>query len=174
MSFTFERIVTDRTADGESVIADEGPIPTQTVLGIDFLNLWGTPDGIPVVGSGDNPKSEFEPFFPGPGGTRFMICTFPPDEATGDADALAAAEAEQPGGIGGVFEGDDPGMHTTDSVDYGICLDGELILALGDGSERRITPGTCVVQRGTRHAWRNRSGKPATMAYIYVAAERTS
>lgn len=101
-----------------------------------------------------------------------MICTFPPEATTGDAAALAEAERQQPGGIGGVFEGDDPGMHVTDSVDYGILLDGELVLELDDGAERRITPGTCVVQRGTRHAWRNRSGKPATMAYIYIAAER--
>jgi hypothetical protein len=172
MDFKIERIVTDRTEDDRSVFADEGPVPTQTVLGIRFLNLWGTGDGIPEVGAGDNPASVFDPFFPGPGGTRFMICEFPPDPPEGDAEALAAARRAQPGGIGGVFEDENPGMHVTDSIDYGICLDGELVLELGDGSERHITPGTCVVQRGTRHAWRNRSGKPATMAYIYLAAQR--
>lgn len=172
MPFDFQRIVTDRTSDDESVFADEGPVPTETVLGIHFLNLWGTEDGIPRVGAGDNDKSTFDPFFPGPGGSRFMICEFPPDPPTGNSDALAEAEKEQPGGIGGVFEGENPGMHTTDSVDYGIMLEGELVLELGNGEERRITPGTCVVQRGTRHAWRNRSGRPATMAYIYLAAER--
>ncbi len=173
MTFEFKRIVTDRTADGKSVFDSEGPVELETVLDIDFLNMWGTPAGIPRVGAGDNPAPEFEPFFPKPGGSRFMIVQFPPEAPTGDADALAKAEEEQPGGIGGVFESDDPGMHVTDSIDYGICLEGELYLELDDGEERRITPGTCVVQRGTRHAWRNRSGKVATMVYIYIAAERT-
>jgi uncharacterized cupin superfamily protein len=62
-----------------------------------------------------------------------------------------------------VFEPDNPGMHTTDSVDYGICLEGEMHLELDNGQEIRLTPGACVVQQGTRHAWHNRSEKPALM-----------
>ena len=68
------------------------------------------------------------------------------------------------------FEPDNPGMHTTDSVDYAICLAGELVLRLDDGAERTVTPGTVVVQRGTRHAWRNRTSKPAMMAFVLLGA----
>ena len=64
----------------------------------------------------------------------------------------------QPGLIG-AYEPDNPGFHTTDSVDYGVCLSGEIHLELDDGEMREITPGTIVVQLGGRHAWR-KSLKP--------------
>jgi quercetin dioxygenase-like cupin family protein len=73
-----------------------------------------------------------------------------------------------------VFEPDNPGMHTTDSVDYGICLEGEMHLELDNGQEIRLTPGACVVQQGTRHAWHNRSDKPALMCYVLIGADRDS
>lgn len=64
-------------------------------------------------------------------------------------------------------------MHTTDSVDYGICLSGEIYLELDDGAVEYITPGTVVVQRGTRHAWRNRGDEDCTMVFVLVGAQRT-
>lgn len=63
-------------------------------------------------------------------------------------------------------------MHTTDTVDYGICVQRELWLELDDGAEERVTPGTVVVQRGTRHAWRNRGDELATMIYVSIGAQR--
>jgi quercetin dioxygenase-like cupin family protein len=74
----------------------------------------------------------------------------------------------------GAFEPDHPGIHTSDSIDYGVCLEGEMWLQL-DGDERTavvITPGTCVVQRGTRHSWTNRGDKPATMLFVLIGADR--
>jgi quercetin dioxygenase-like cupin family protein len=71
------------------------------------------------------------------------------------------------------FKPDNPGFHTSDSIDYGVCLEGEMWLVLDDDHEARITPGTVVVQRGTRHAWQNRSDKPATMLYVLVGADRS-
>ena len=70
------------------------------------------------------------------------------------------------------LELDNPGMHTTDSVDYGIVIAGEVYLELDNGEERLLTAGDCVVQNGTRHAWINRSGKPVTMAFILLGADR--
>ena len=63
-------------------------------------------------------------------------------------------------------------MHTTDTVDYGVLLDGELHLELDNRATRRLTPHDVVVQNGTRHAWRNRSDKPATMLFVLVGASR--
>ncbi|MBW0089594.1 cupin domain-containing protein [Pseudonocardia sp. KRD-184] len=177
MSFDVKRIVTDRTADGKSVFANEGPAPADTVLGLEIHNIWGTGDGGPSVGAGNNSATVPFPFFPGPGGTRFIVVRFPPESAAaadGDPEAAVAdAEQKQPGLVG-VFEPDTPGMHTTDSIDYGICVDGELFLELDDGAELHVTPGTCVVQRGTRHAWHNRGDRPCTMIYVLVGAERTA
>lgn len=71
------------------------------------------------------------------------------------------------------LEVDNPGMHTTDSVDFGIVLDGEIHLELDNGAERGLVTGVCVVQNGARHAWRNRSGQPTTMAFVLLGTKRT-
>lgn len=58
-------------------------------------------------------------------------------------------------------------MHRTESVDYGIVIEGELTLVLDD-SEVLLKPGSVVIQRGTNHAWANRSGRPCRMLFILV------
>ncbi|RZT87327.1 hypothetical protein EV383_4245 [Pseudonocardia sediminis] len=177
MTFDVRKVVTDRAADGRSVFGPEKATEPDTALGLEIHNIWGTDDGTPVVGAGDNPATVPFPFFPGPGGTRFIVVRFPPESAEPSAgdpeEAVADAERRQPG-LTGVFEPDTPGMHTTDSIDYGVCVDGEIYLELDDGDEVHVTPGTCVVQRGTRHAWHNRSNRACTMVYVLVGATRTA
>jgi quercetin dioxygenase-like cupin family protein len=63
-------------------------------------------------------------------------------------------------------------MHTTNSVDYVMVLDGDLWLELDDGQLTRLGPGDAVAQNGTRHARRNLSAKPATIAVVQVGAGR--
>jgi quercetin dioxygenase-like cupin family protein len=63
-------------------------------------------------------------------------------------------------------------MHTTDTVDYGIVLEGEVWLELDDGQQIHLHPHDVVVQNGTRHAWRNRSDKPVRMAFVLIGARR--
>jgi uncharacterized cupin superfamily protein len=58
-------------------------------------------------------------------------------------------------------------MHRTRSIDYGIVLEGEIYLILDD-SEVLLRTGDVVVQRGTDHAWENRSDRVARMAFILV------
>ncbi|MCD2114599.1 cupin domain-containing protein [Rhodococcus rhodochrous] len=164
-----KRIVTARTEGGTSVFADLGEPRRATAGGMDIVNVWGTPDGGAQVAAGNIDDPVLFPFFPGPGGTRLCVVHFPPQSEGHDDDT--DPEETQPGLIG-VFEQDSPGMHTTDSVDYGICLSGEIILELDDGREELVTPGTIVVQRGTRHAWRNRSNEVCTMVYALIGAER--
>lgn len=48
-------------------------------------------------------------------------------------------------------------MHRTVSIDYGVCLEGEIICLLDSGEERLLKRGDVCVQRGTMHAWRNPS-----------------
>jgi uncharacterized cupin superfamily protein len=52
-------------------------------------------------------------------------------------------------------------------VDYGIVIEGELTLVLDD-SEVPLRAGSVVVQRGTNHAWANRSGRPCRMLFVLV------
>jgi len=60
-----------------------------------------------------------------------------------------------------------PLMHRTESVDYGVVIEGEMTLVLDD-SEVLLKEGSVVVQRGTNHAWANRSGKPCRMLFVLV------
>jgi uncharacterized cupin superfamily protein len=60
-----------------------------------------------------------------------------------------------------------PLMHRTESVDYGVVIEGELTLVLDD-SEVLLRPGSVVVQRGTNHAWANRSGRTCRMLFVLV------
>jgi len=61
-------------------------------------------------------------------------------------------------------------MHRTESVDYGIVIEGELTLIV-DKDEAVLKPGSVVVQRGTNHAWANRSGKMCRILFILVGGQ---
>ena len=63
-----------------------------------------------------------------------------------------------------------PGFHKTSSVDYAIVLSGE-IYALMDEGEVLLKAGDVLVQRGTNHAWSNRTDAPACLAFVLVDAE---
>ena len=63
-----------------------------------------------------------------------------------------------------------PGFHKTSSVDYAIVLSGE-IYALMDEGEVLLRAGDVLVQRGTNHAWSNRTDDPARLAFVLIDAE---
>jgi quercetin dioxygenase-like cupin family protein len=60
-----------------------------------------------------------------------------------------------------------PLMHRTETVDYAVVLDGEIYLLLDD-ADIKLSAGDVVIQRGTNHAWSNRSGKPVRMLYVLI------
>ncbi|HZZ50488.1 MAG TPA: cupin domain-containing protein [Pseudonocardia sp.] len=180
MGTQISRVVTGVDAAGTSVFYSNEALPAHTLAmmpGAQFYKVWGTEGAVrsPVT----DPEPDNHTFFPGQGGTRFGLLTFPPDPAPDAAPAaqpdestlnelVAEAEEKFPGLIG-AFEPDAPGMHQTVTVDYAIVLAGELWLELDDGAEVRLPTGSCVVQNGARHAWRNKSNGPATLAYVMVA-----
>jgi hypothetical protein len=172
MAMEIRRVVTGREASGKSVFTSTGPVEVITAGGLSFLNLWGTTDDGATVGNDPTESPVAFPYFPDSSGhgTRFIVVHIPPENASGDSGD-SDLENAQPG-LAHVFEPDNPGMHTSDTVDYGICLTGEVVLELDDGAEQRITPGTAVVQRGTRHRWTNRGTEVATLAFVVVAAQR--
>jgi len=109
---------------------------------------------------------------PPAGGTRIRIVDIPPDTpeflARG-AERMAAAFGEI-GDVGASTVAADsphPLMHRTETVDYGIVIEGELVLVL-DTEERRLLPGDVVIQRGTNHAWANRSDRPCRIAFVLL------
>jgi len=60
--------------------------------------------------------------------------------------------------------------HRTDSIDYAICLSGELWMQLDKG-EVHLKPGDVVVQRGTIHNWVNKGTEPCLMIFVLIATE---
>ena len=63
-----------------------------------------------------------------------------------------------------------PSMHKTDSIDYLVVIAGEMWMVMEEG-EVLLRQGDCIVQRGTNHAWVNRSGKPCLLAAVLIDAE---
>ncbi|MGR7027016.1 cupin domain-containing protein [Geodermatophilus sp. URMC 62] len=180
MSVQVRQVITGHDANGKSVVVSDGATPAievGAIPGAQFYLVWGTEDGGTTVGTRAQ-GAQVLPFFPGSGGTRFVLLRFAPDssapQSIASPDDLSAELEDKLPGLVGAFEPDNPGMHTTDTIDYGLCVEGEMWLELDDGHEVHLTPGTCVVQRGTRHAWHNRSDEPALMAYVIVGADRES
>ncbi len=60
-------------------------------------------------------------------------------------------------------------MHRTRTLDYAIVISGEAVLVLDD-SEVVLRQGDVVVQRGTDHAWENRSDAVTRMAFFHIDA----
>ncbi len=61
-------------------------------------------------------------------------------------------------------------MHRTRSIDYAIVLSGE-IWAVMDEGETKMVAGDVLIQRGTNHAWANRSNAPCVVAFVLIDAE---
>ena len=59
-------------------------------------------------------------------------------------------------------------MHRTDSIDYVICVAGEIEMDMDSGSSVKMQAGDIMIQRGTNHSWQNRSGKPCRLAVVLI------
>jgi mannose-6-phosphate isomerase-like protein (cupin superfamily) len=170
------RVVTGHDADGKAIVASDGALPVvaeiAAIAGTVFHEVWSTSGAPAPVDNGADPTLGPLRLAPPKLGTRIRFVDIPPDTAEllaqgasrmkeafaqiGDAQA-STVTAHSP----------HPLMHRTESVDYGIVIDGELTLVLDD-SEVALGPGSVVVQRGTNHAWANRSGRPCRMLFILV------
>jgi mannose-6-phosphate isomerase-like protein (cupin superfamily) len=169
------RIVTGHDAQGKSVILMDGPSPHTLSLLEDpplgMTDLWVT-SGSPADNRGHadaaaRPAITLEP---PPGGSIFRVVEFPPDQATaGKLDRRKLFEAMHAGGAMDREGARHPGMHRTATVDYAIVLSGEIYAVMDEG-ETLMKPGDCLIQRGTNHAWSNRSQAPCLVAFVLVSA----
>jgi len=170
------RVVTGRTADGKSVFVEDGEAPVKRLSSAPdsaFHDVWGADGRYQLPSDGSRPATTT--FFPPAAGFRYMITVFQPDATPPPADldleALMAEMATEFPGLADHMEPENPGMHTTQTVDIGIVLDGEVWLELDDGAKRHLTQGDIVIQNGTRHAWRNTSDRPCSMAFVLIGAD---
>jgi len=149
----FRRLVTGVNEAGKSIFVEDGETASvQTVANTPTFvvtNLWQHTE-VPVINNGpvDDGVGGEVTLNPPAGGSVFRMVEFPPD-----SDWLANGVTDQ--------------IHATPSLDYALVLEGE-IWAVLDEEERLMKPGEVLVQRGTRHAWSNRSNKQAVVAFVLI------
>lgn len=69
----------------------------------------------------------------------------------------------------------DPQMHRTKSLDYGVVMEGQMELILDSGEVHLMEKGDVAVQRGTMHAWRNPSSTQwARMLFVLLDCQPLS
>lgn len=175
MGKSVRRIVTGHDAQGRSIVQEDGP-PARVVTlggesGTTFHEMWSTRSTpAPIDRASGEPAEPGISLLPPAGGTRIRILDIPPDDGNVAALPREAVRAlfEAIGAGHALAENSPhPLMHRTETVDYGIVLEGELVLILDD-SETRVRAGDIVVQRGTSHAWANRSSSHARIAFVLI------
>ena len=138
------RIVTGHDEAGKSVVLSDAPTPKTLDIGTAvFHELWAT-SAVPAAIDATEPEPTARPLRtpPDPNGIVVRMTEMSPGAASP--------------------------MHRTETVDVGIVLDGETWLLLDDGSETRMGAGDVVIQRGTNHAWENRSERVVRMAFVMI------
>jgi mannose-6-phosphate isomerase-like protein (cupin superfamily) len=172
------RVVTGHDARGRAVIVLDGParsIPVAAVPGTVFHEIWSTAGSPAPLDDGPDPALAELALEPPPGGSRVRVVEIPPDSvqaSLSQGDVAAAFDEIGAGAAAGARpDAPHPLMHRTETVDYGIVLEGEVWLVVDDG-EARLGPGDVVVQRATNHAWSNRTDTVARMAFVLLDARQ--
>jgi mannose-6-phosphate isomerase-like protein (cupin superfamily) len=147
------RVVTGHDSLGKSVVLSDGAPPQRHSMhgagvGADFHEMWSDARTVPELTSGVAAEPNERPFtiMPAAGHLLRILDVYPLER----------------GGKRTV-------MHRTRTLDYVVVIEGELVLILDD-SEVILKPGDVVVQRGTDHAWENRSAKIARAAFFHIDA----
>ena len=179
----FRRIVTGHDQAGNAVILEDAPPPRVVkvgeAIGPWFYEVWNTRETPALIdrASGE-PHEEGIALSPPKNGTRIRVLEIPPeDERFDNISPEEAREHFAMIGAGDASSHHQPNsrhafMHRTETVDYGIMLEGELTLILDIG-ETVVRAGDIVIQRGTNHGWANRSGKNCRIAFILIDGEYT-
>ena len=160
------RVVTGHDAQGRSIFFMDSGIPDVFGGGgmddfrdqgaLALAELWAT--GLPADNSGNKDLRRPGEYAlePSPGQMMLRIAEFPP-EPEGLAKPGKGLESH-------------PGFHKTDTVDFIIVLEGEVYSMMETG-ETLLRAGDVLVQRGTNHAWSNRSGKVCKIAAVMLNAK---
>ncbi|HTH95913.1 MAG TPA: cupin domain-containing protein [Stellaceae bacterium] len=171
------RIVT-ANINGRSLRLSDGPVTDITRdparPGYESSEIW-VHDGSANLGAGLSLTRTHRRLQPPPGGSLCRIVTFPPDsvfKAKIGAEAVAAyfAAAGSPEASTYSAKAPHPYMQKTATLDFCLVLKGRITLVL-DTQEVELEAGDTVVQRGSNHAWSNRSDAPCTIAFTMVDGE---
>ena len=163
------RFVTGHDSEGRSVfvVNDEPePVVLEKAGGLKLTELWASKPGhLDFTNLADRPRR----IEPDRDGTVFRVIEYPPDSLrlkSLEPEAHFASMGAQAAAAG---KRKHPGMHRTKTLDYAIILSGEIYAVL-DEEEALLRAGDVLVQRGTNHAWSNRTDRPCVIAFILIDA----
>jgi quercetin dioxygenase-like cupin family protein len=142
----FRRVVTGHDASGKPLIWIDGNAANRKFPSdkISSTLMWST-DGSPTRMLSDEDEGDRTlGSAPPANGSRFTMMEFQPGNAAH--------------------------LHRTDTVDYVICVTGEIDMFLDDTQFITLRAGDVLIQRGTYHAWANRSDKPCRLAVVLLDA----
>ncbi len=174
------RIITAIDKSGRSYFEQDGPAHVEenpNRAGLFSQHVWGT-GRIPVAVDDGDRSGEAPGIMPPAGGSILHIIDYPPEPREREererlyqsmrARVRKAGTNPEPGQRR-FPDGPHPGMHETDTIDYAIVMHGE-IYAILDQGETLMKTGDVLIQRGTSHAWSNRSDDYCRVAFVLVEA----
>ena len=171
------RVVTANNISGKSYFLEDGPSPSVKEVverpGYRVTNIWRTTESPAMVNVKDTIE-QHTGVLPPPNGCVFRVIDYPPEpkdplEIKRLQDATFAKLYPDAGHD--LKPGDHPGMHITETIDYAIVLAGEMT-AIMETEETILKAGDILIQRGTNHAWANRSDFPARIAFILIDGKK--
>ena len=159
------RIVTGVNKAGLSHFVSDEPTPNNFMADYapSFVQIvWATGDS---AAEGEDPAAPGQKFgFHSPNGSILRIVDFPPDTMYNTEALTDFLDANE---VRDVTEPRHFWFHKTESLDYAICLEGEIYAMMDDG-ETVMHAGDVLIQRATNHSWSNRSNKYCRMAFILL------
>ncbi len=141
------RIVTTHEAAGRAMIMLDGPAPRREFRGRGNVMtlLWGTDEAPAEIWTAEDFGLRNNEIEPPPGGSWFRVIDYPP-------------------GMSGR-------MHRTDTLDYVVCMAGEIDMELDDGAMVHMGAGDVMIQQGTNHSWINSGTGPCRIAFVLIDAK---
>jgi naringenin degradation protein FdeH len=177
MTGFIRRVVTGHDKDGKAIVVSDGLTPTLKTNplrpGHRSTEVWRTNAApAPITQNEPDPTLGPRTIHPAPHGTVIRIAEIAPEsedirnltpEQAREVFKAAGNENASTFGRGGRH----PMMHRTETIDYAVILEGELTMLLDD-EDVQLKAGDVVIQRGTNHAWSNRSGKICRILYVLI------
>ncbi len=142
------RIVTGHNSEMRACVIYDGVSPKIEVResGIVSTLIWGTKSCPAEITGSEDLGNQNNNLQPPPHGSWFRIVDFPPGA---------------------------PGfMHRTDTIDYAICMEGEIDMEMDDGRTVHVRPHDILVQLGTNHSWINRGTQTCRIAFVLIDGKR--
>lgn len=163
------RVVTGVDHGGRSTFVSDELTEHRFVGDAYAVNMMWQIEKLPTSVAAENAVREIS-YDPPAAGLTVVTTTFPPD-STFDYDAAYKKSLEDWGANHDPDPNDLPGMHITNSIDIITVISGEIWAVLETG-EKLLRQGDTLVQRGTKHAWNNRSDANCVISAVIVNASR--